>query len=116
MTTAFCVQAPRGKSHDLSSANRYGNIVTILSATDNPSLNPGACMHKMNKALKDFGPDDVIFMAGGDYLSLAFGLLILYQQGFKEVKYLRWERERDIEGNRKVGHGFYVQDILRLTV
>lgn len=116
MPTAYCVQKPRGKTHDLSSANRFGNVVTILEAYDNPSLNPAGCLHKINRALKDFGPDDMVFMAGGDFLSLALALCVLKDLGFKNVNYLRWERERDIDGTRKVGVGYYVQEPLPLRV
>jgi hypothetical protein len=116
MAIAYCVQKPRGKQHDLSSANRFGRVVTILDEADNPSLNPAGCLHKINRALKEFSPDDIIFMAGGDFLSLALALCALKDLGFKEVNYLRWERERDIDGTRKHGVGYYVQEPLPLKV
>jgi hypothetical protein len=116
MATAYCVQMPRGKGRDLSSANRYGTVETILSEIDNPSLNPAACLHKLSKALRDFGPHDVLFSAGGDHLSLALALCVLKDQGFSEINYLRWERERDIDGQRKAGVGYYVKAPLPLKL
>ena len=116
MPTAFCIQAPRGKSRDLSSANRFGDVETILGAKDNPMLSPGPVLHKLKQALRNFTPDDMIFAAGGDHLSLGLALCVLKDMGFKEVQYLRWERERDINGQRKRGVGYYVKAPLPLRV
>ena len=71
---------------------------------------------KLNKALKNFSPDDMIFSVGGDHLSLALALCVLKEQGYSEISYLRWERTRDINGQRKPGVGYYVKAPLPLKV
>jgi len=116
MPVAFCVQTPRGKHRDFSSANHFGRVEMILNETDNPSLNPAACLHKLNKALRNFGPDDMIFAAGGDHLSLGLAMCVLKDLGYSEVQYLRWDRERDFKGNRQAGVGYYVKEPLPLRI
>lgn len=95
-------------SKDLSSAQRYGRIVYILGPSDQASLTPGPCMHKLRKELKDFRPDaDYICFAGGDPMSLALAMLVLRDMNINTATALRWDRERDTSGERKNG-GFYV--------
>lgn len=98
-----------GKSvlKDLSSAQRYGRLMTVLGSSDQPSLTPGPCLFQLQKGLREFNPsDDYICFAGGDPMSLALALLVIRDFGIKEVKTLRWDRERTTSGERKTG-GFY---------
>lgn len=110
----FCVQQPRSNDRDLSSANRYGKIQFLLDAEDMPSINPSACLHKMNKPLQEFEHKDYMFYAGGDPLGLGLAMCLLKDNGFTEFQLLRWERERDIKGRRQTGQGFYVPSRIKL--
>jgi hypothetical protein len=111
----FVVQEPppmrRGGAmvhKDLSSAQRYGRLVTILSSQDQPSLTPGPMLHKLSKALRDFDPSlDFVCFAGGDPMSLALALVALKDLNLRDVQVLRWDRERDTSGERMNG-GYYV--------
>lgn len=103
----FCVQQPRLNDRDLSSANRYGKIQYLLENTDYPSTTPSACLHKINRLLKDFEPSDYILYAGGDPLGLGLVMSTLIQNGFTEFQLLKWDRDRTIQGERQKGVGFY---------
>lgn len=103
-------------SKDLSSAQRYGKIVPLLDSSDQPSITPGPSMFVMQKKLREFNPErDYICYTGGDPMSLALALLTLRDMNYREVQVLRWDRERDTEGNRKPG-GFYVPTITPLRI
>lgn len=92
---------------DLSSAQRYGKLVPILAQAQHASLTPGPSLFQMQKALRDFKPDrDFVCYAGGDPMALALALLTLRDYGFTEVQVLRWDKERDLDGNRLAG-GYY---------
>lgn len=94
---------------DLSSANRYGRIVTVLGVADRPGIKPGPCYFKLCKDLRNFRPDkDYICFAGGDPLSLGLAFGALVYNGVREFNFLRWERERSTTGERTTGVGFYV--------
>lgn len=114
-STVYVVQEPpvvfnrvTGKytNKDLSSANRYGKIVPILSAGEQASLTPGPSLRLLQRGLKDFKPHDYICFPGGDPVGLALALLVLRDFGFKEVNVLRWDRERKTDGTRTSG-GYY---------
>lgn len=113
--TVYVVQEPppfrrggRLVAKDLSSAQRYGKLVTILANDDQPSLTPGPALHELSKALRQFNPStDYLCWAGGDPMSMALAIVALKEQGVHYVPTLRWERERDNDGQRTRG-GFYV--------
>lgn len=113
----FIVQEPpvsRGPTgpavRDMSSAQRYGRLQTILDSTDNPaSYAPGPCLNKLSRELRAFAAArDYLCFAGGDSMALALAMLALRDHGHDKIMYLRWERERDTSGVRKPGAGFYV--------
>lgn len=104
----YCIQKPRGKPRDLSSANRYGAIEFVLDDTDAPSQNPSASYHKIHRRLLGFEVNDYIFTAGGDPLAMGLVVAALKELGHREINFLVWERERDIDGTRKHGVGYYV--------
>jgi hypothetical protein len=120
MSTAYCIQESFQYRHgsdpiprDVSSANRYGKIIFLLTHTEKPSLHPGPTINKLKTILKDFTDADYIFQAGGDPLGLALTLCALKDLGFRKVNYLRWERETGI-GEKRTGNGFYVPVALKL--
>lgn len=107
--TVYLIQEPNTDRfpRDLSSANRYGKIVPVLSAAYKPSLLPGPALHEMRRALRAFRPDDFILWIGGDPMGPILAGYVINELGYRSCKFLRWERERDPEG-RRLGTGFYV--------
>lgn len=94
---------------DLSSAQRYGKLVKILEPGRQSSMEPGRCLMELVKALREFDPiNDFLCFPGGDPMSLALAFVALEYNGIREFQYLRWERERDLNGERMTGAGFYV--------
>lgn len=115
MPTVYAIQEPppyidratgTKVEKDLSSAQRYGAIKFILDSRDRVGTMPGQARHKLAKGLQDFKPDDYLVHPGGDYLSLIIVGSILRDLGFREVQWLRWEKERGTNGERLAG-GFY---------
>lgn len=93
---------------DLSSANRYGELVTILPSRYSVSDLPGPTMRLLYNALKDFEPSrDFICFSGGDAMALALAMLVLRDMNHRDVRVLKWDRERSLDGER-TGVGFYV--------
>ncbi len=115
--TVYIVQQPRPfydrvtgvmVPKDMSSAQRYGKIVHVLEADEQPSITPGPSLFNLQKKLRDFNPElDYICYAGGDPMSLALALVVLKEFNHREVQTLRWDRERSTDGQRMAG-GFYV--------
>lgn len=92
---------------DLSSAQRYGQLMFLLNRADRPSTMPGPCLRKIQQGLKDFTPEDYLFFPGGDHVGLMLTGTVLRDMGFREVQWLKWEKERDTQGKLMPG-GFYV--------
>jgi len=116
VTTVYGIQEPppfynrKTGNHgekDLSSAQRYGKVVFLLTRQDKPATLPGPCHRKLAQGLKNFRPDDFLFFPGGDFLALLQTGGILRDMGFRKVQYLKWEKERDTDGKQKDG-GFYM--------
>ena len=116
MSKAYCVQESymydretgNKEPRDLSSAQRFGSIVTVLGSNDKGSMTPDTVISKIAEKLQDFNyKDDYIFTSGGDPINFALVLSVLTSWGIPNFKYLRWERERSAEG-KPTGNGFYV--------
>jgi hypothetical protein len=105
MNTVYVIQEPH-ENRDFSSAKEYGKLQFILSAGENPSLYPAKAIGILRTALKNFSGSDYIVWAGGDPMSPILAGIVLGQLGFKEINFLKWDRQRR-EGVR-TGSGFYV--------
>lgn len=117
MTRVFGIQEPRpifdrssGQSiaRDFSSAQRYGRVDFILDQKDSPSNAPSPCLMKLVRGFRDFTQEDYILYAGGDPLGLFLASSALNHYGFKDIQFLRWDRERARDGSKPRGVGFYV--------
>lgn len=96
------------QERDLSSAHRYGTLRPLLSQSDRPGKTPGPAIWKIFKALKEnYQPEDYICIPGGDPLAALLTGAALAMLNVKEVNFLRYERERALDGSR-TGAGFYV--------
>lgn len=107
MSTVYLIQETT-KSLDLSSANRYGKLETIFASNESPSITPGAGLVKAEKYARLIDPvKDYLLWIGGDPMSLfLMGVALQRQKNIFTFQWLRWERERDTEGNR-LRTGFY---------
>lgn len=112
----FPIELPPSRSdRDFSSANRYGTLHFVISSKNAPTLTPGPAMVEARRNLKDFNPDqDYLSWAGGDPLAMMLVGFVLRDLGHKEVKYLRFDRERSLNGERLRGPGFYTPITVRL--
>ncbi len=112
--TVYLIQEPTTTSpRDLSSANRYGKIISVLAIGDRPSMLPGPTLHKLRKGLRDFKPDDYLVWAGGDPLAMMLAGVVMTELGYREFKFLRWDRERGTDRSR-TGGGFYIPTAINL--
>lgn len=105
------VVQPSIRSRDLSSAQRYGAIHYLIEDPRfQSSLQPGVARRRMEEGLKDFRPEhDYVLFLGGDPLgAVVLGIVLGEMFPGKKISALRYERERDLSGNRQEGAGFYV--------
>ena len=96
---------------DLSSAQRYGTIRPILAQRDAPSSTPGPCLVKIRHALADYQAGDYLCYTLADPASILLVASVIFDMGLHRMaplRWLRWERDRNIEGQRMAGAGFYV--------
>ncbi len=114
-STVFLVQPPppyypAGKPpvhKDLSSAAQYGRIINLLNDGFWASMDPKKAAREIKEGLIGFeAATDYVCFAGGDPVALAMTFLTLRNDGWENVTYLTWERERDINGVR-TGRGYY---------
>ncbi len=99
----------RATTRDLSSASRYGRFHFVLDKSDQPSVAPGPTFQKVKRELKDFDPtQDFLCFAGGDPMSLALAALALRDMNVHGFDILQFNRERDTDGRRKAGSGYYM--------
>lgn len=111
----FVVQ-PSIRSRDLSSAQRYGTIQYLIDDPQfQPSLQPGVAKKRIEDGLADFRPGvDYILFLGGDPLgAIMLGVALGNMFPGKRISGLRYERERDLSGNRREGSGFYVPALIQ---
>lgn len=113
----WLIQEPTSVAADLSSAHRYGKVEVILSSADQPALAPAPSLMKIRAAFKRYRPGDFICHAMAEPMSLLLVGLVIAEQGLdrQPIHWLRWDRERDINGVRKVGGGFYTPTIIDMT-
>lgn len=104
----------RGSDRDYSSASRYGTLRVLLGDKFRPSLAPGPALHKLRSDLRTATDKDFFLHIGGDYMAGVLLGVVLRELGFRSFQFLRWEKERDLNGER-TGKGFYVPVEINLT-
>lgn len=94
---------------DMSSAQRYGTVIPILTRLDVPGQAPGPCLFKLKHALRDYHPDDYVTYALSDPAAPFLAGMVFANEGLlrEPVNWLRWDRERDINSQRTKG-GYYI--------
>ena len=115
MSNVYIVQTPY-RDKDLSSAHRYGDLRFIFEDSRfQPSLRPGVAQKLIQDSLEFFDPDeDYILSLGGDWVGqLMVGQYLAAKFPGRDIKILRWERQRALDGERQVGAGYYVPSIVR---
>lgn len=82
---------------------------------DRPSLLPIPHLLKARKVLHDFDENkDYILWAGGDPISPFLIGSALRELPISKYTYLRWEKERGLDGRRNPNVGFYVPVTVRV--
>ena len=105
----FIIQQPL-QSKDYSSAQRYGTLHFLLNGEHSPSQRPSDCILRIGKTLREeFDYQrDYITWSGGDPLANLMAGIVIGVLRVPKIKFLRWERERSIDGARMSGNsGFY---------
>jgi len=96
------------EDRDLSSAAKYGRVEFLCYNNDKPGLHPGPTVQRMYERLAgEYRDGDYICAPGGDYIAAVMLGACLATLGHKEIRMLRYQRERD-ETGRKTGSGFYI--------
>ncbi len=103
--TVYIAHSPRlsdeGKAPDLSSAARFGAIVSLLERGEHPGLNPEYASRRLKERLEKFDPEkDHILWVMGDPLSLMLITAELIARGVTSFSWLRSSRKLDANKNR----------------
>ena len=104
--TVYVIQEP-SSSRDFSSALKYGRLEFILSPHEKVGMLPARSLSFLRTKLKNFKNDDYVVWAGGDPFAPILAGLVLGEMAFKEINYLRWERDKTKEGVRGTT-GYYI--------
>lgn len=91
---------------DYSSIIGFGEMRTILGPLDNPSVNFEACRQAIINFKDEVQDGDYLLWAGGDPMSAFFMGLALGWIESKKLKWLRWDRRTDGNGDR-TKFGYY---------
>jgi len=94
MNIVWLVQNPTNGA-DITPASKYGEIKTIFSFDERPSITPGPCLHKARKVLKEFQDGDFLFWAGADPVAIGLVNAVL---GEMRVNYKFLEYTKEDEG------------------
>lgn len=116
MSSKVLVVQKSFRDKDLSSAARYGTLHFIFDDPSfQPSLRPGIARSPIDIAAMNFNPaEDYLLFLGGDWVgAFMVGQAIQDRHPGKDIKILRWERERSTDGVRQPGAGFYVPSTIR---
>ncbi len=109
----YLLQEPTTQ-RDLSSAEKYGKIVSIIGSNEKPSINIPSALSKITNAMTKYRPEfDVIVFAGSDPIVEFLLGVVAERLQLKELTKLIWNRSRDPEG-RLNGGGFYVPKKIQL--
>ena len=106
----WLLQESWSRNADLSSAQRYGVVMPILSGQDAPGVAPGPALFKLKQRLvHDYHPDDYVVYALADPAAAFLAGMVFARENLigQPVNWLRWERERAIDGQREAG-GYYL--------
>lgn len=96
------------KTRDYESCRGYGEMRTILSHRQNPSTETTTCGQILIEALSEVQEGDFILWCGGDPMTSFLAGVILSSLGKSHmVKWLRWDRRTNSQGNR-TSFGYYV--------
>ncbi len=116
----FVIQKPRPGgvkkiTYDISPALEFGTFVYVFDENDQPGLTPVPSSLKALRALGEFSSKDFLLWAGGDPCAFAIAVMAASWANNGSVNFLRWERGREFDGERK-GRGYYVPVKLQLNL
>lgn len=107
----FRLQEPISRieqTRDYESCRGYGEMRTILSCRQNPSTEIDLCYRLMIESFSEAQEGDFVLWAGGDPMTaLIAGIVLSDFDLCTKVKWLRWDRRTDQNGNR-TSFGYYV--------
>lgn len=122
MSTVYIIQASipgghRKATYDTTPAEQYGQIRYIFEGSFSPSAQADKAISIAHKALENFNSDeDYIVWAGGDPAGmLIVGALAYHYSLDGDVKFLKWENNRDPETRQANGSGHYIPVTMRLA-
>lgn len=126
MPKVFIVNEPNKTSsfvranYDVTPALQFGEIEFVFPHDKfyrpTPSDNIARAVAHAWKVLAKFNPaTDYIVWAGGDPISMLIVAPILFEiADTRPIKYLKFERAREVDSGEKKGTGFYVERTVEL--
>jgi hypothetical protein len=97
-----------GQLPDLTPLAEFGEVKVLINSGEYPALHPERCRGLIEKRLSTFDPErDFIAWAGGDTLAAVFTGIVLERMGFNTIKWLKFQRGWDNDGERDPGKSYY---------
>ncbi len=122
MSTVYIIQASipgghRKATYDTTPAEQYGQIRYIFEGAFSPSAQPDVAIAAARRALRQFNSDeDYIVWAGGDPAGMLIVGAVAYDLSLDgNIRFLKWENNRDPETRQANGSGHYIPVTMRLA-
>jgi hypothetical protein len=104
-----------GELPDLTPLAQYGDVKVLINSGEYPALHPERCRDLIEKRLETFNQDrDFIAWAGGDTLAAVFTGIVLERMGLDRIKWLKFQRGWDNDGERDPKKSFYREVVVPL--
>jgi hypothetical protein len=104
-----------GQLPDLTPLAEYGEVKVLINSGEYPALHPERCRDLIKKRLATFDQNiDFIAWAGGDTLAAVFTGVMLERMGMNHIRWLKFQRGWDNDGERDPNKSYYREVIAPL--
>jgi hypothetical protein len=106
-TRVWFIQKPM-EGFNYANLEEFGEIIFLLRFRDSPTHNPGNAIRLIREKLKGWAEEDYFVAYGGDPLGIYLtGAIMNEIYHNAPIRWLRWNRERDVDGRRGTKSGYY---------
>lgn len=104
-----------GAVPDTSALGEFGEVKVLINSGEYPALHPERCLTLIEKRLETFDEaEDMIVWAGGDTLAAVLVGVVLERMQINAVRWLKFQRGWDGDGNRDPEKSYYREVIVPL--
>lgn len=104
-----------GAVPDTTPLGGFGDVKVLINSGEYPALHPERCLTLIEKRLETFNEaEDYLAWAGGDTLAAVLVGVVLERMKVNAVKWLKFQRGWDGDGNRDPEKSYYREVIVPL--